>query len=214
VNRAGLLLVGVMAAGGCTRANVGGGTPWLDGAVKVTAAGTRPRSEVSLQRTGALDPASSTMDVMINDASIALRSTGEKAVLDSARLVLDDIDLPPSADLPNGLQLRAISLELPSPLAATIDQAVADTLVVHVTTPLTVHSSMLLADGTFYKLGDTETEPGDVQVRVTTDGEAATVSLDATPPSICWSVGTPDHMLLQAQNCAVFVESFAQVVSQ
>jgi hypothetical protein len=48
-------------------------------------------------------------------------------------------------------------------------------------------------------------------VRVTLDGEKATVTLDSAPPATCWTVGTPDNTLLQATNCAIFVESFATV---
>ena len=55
------------------------------------------------------------------------------------------------------------------------------------------------------------TESGELTVRVTIDGAKATVTLDSAPQSTCWSLGVPDKTLLHAQNCAVFVESFANV---
>jgi hypothetical protein len=206
----------ILLAAGCTRpaGNNGSGVPFLDGAVKVTASGTRPRSEVTLSRAGALDPASAAMAVMINDASLSLHTRGSaQAEIDAVKLTLDDIDLPPSADLPEGLKLRAVSLELAEPIRATVEQAEADTLVLSANSALTVHSSMVLSDGTLYRLGDTQTAAGDLTVRVTVDGEKATATLDATPPDTCWSVNAAGQELLQAQNCALFVESFATVYS-
>ena len=212
-----LIAMTLVMAAGCTRPSPdvnAAGLPFLDGAVKVTASGTRPRSQVTLSRAGALDPAAASMAVMINDASLSLHSSGAgKADLDIVNLTLDDIDLPPSANLPDGLKLRAISLALPSPIRATIEQAEADSLVLSASSALTVHSSMVLSDGTLYPLGDTQTAIGDVTVRVTLDGDNATATLDAAPPDICWSVFAAGQQLLQAQNCALFVESFATVYS-
>ncbi len=217
--RLAMVAMAMAAAAGCTRPapTSDGQLPWLDGAVRVTAQGTQPRSEVSLQRSGALDPGSSSMEVMVNDAAFSLHVRDHKASIDVVRLVLDDVDLPPSADLPDGLQLRKISLGLDQPTLATVEQAEADTLVLRANTSVTLRSSMVLSDGTLYQLGDQETEPTDVNLRVTTDGQAATVTLDAAPPQTCWSVAgignSAGMMLLQAQNCAVFVESSAQVYS-
>lgn len=209
-----LLLV---AAAGCTRPNgdLGGAPVYLDGAVKVSASGTRPRSSVTMERGGALDPASTAMEIMVNDAALSLRVHDHRALLELVDLKLDDIDLPPSSDLPNGLALRQISLGLPTPppLEAKIEKAEPDQLVLTVTTPLVVHGSMLLADGSLYKLGDVPTEPGQLTVRVTSDGTRATAALDAAPPATCWSVGAPGKLLLSAVNCALFVESFADVQS-
>jgi hypothetical protein len=197
---------------GCTRPNVGGAT-YLDGAVQVSAQGTRPRSMISLQRAGALDPASSAMEVMINDADVALHVKDGRAVIDRLKLTLDNVLLPVSADLPHGLELRDNYVSLDEPLRATVDEAVPDTLVLTAHGTLSVHSKMVLSDGSLYQLGPTESEPGDLSVRVTLDGEKATAVLDSTPPATCWSIpgGTPDNTLLQATNCAIFVESFATV---
>src|SRR6185436_17786562 len=112
----------MLLAAGCTRPSPGGGAPYLDGAVKVSAEGTRPRSMISLSRGGALDPASSAMEVMINNADVALHVRDGRAVLDRVILTLDTVTLPPSQDLPQGLELRDNSLELEQPLAATIEE--------------------------------------------------------------------------------------------
>jgi hypothetical protein len=92
-----------------------------------------------------------------------------------------------------------------------IDQAQPDTLTLHAHGSLTVHSKMVLADGSLYALGPVPSEEGDLSVRVTLDGDKATATLDSAPPATCWSLGTPQGMLLEAKNCAVFVESFASV---
>jgi hypothetical protein len=201
----------MLLVAGCTRPSAGGGLPYLDGAVKVSAQGTRPRSLISLERGGTLDPASTAMEVMINDAALSLHVKDGRATLDSIKLTLDNVKLPPSEDLPNGLELRDISLELDEPVRAAVDQAEPDALTLTAHGALMVHSSMVLPDGTLYKLGKTPTEAGELTVRVTIDGAKATATLDTAPQSTCWSVGAPGNTLLQAQNCAVFVESFATV---
>jgi hypothetical protein len=201
----------MLLAAGCTRPSAGGGMPYLDGAIQVSAEGTRPRSMISLQRGGTLDPASTAMDVMINDAAVALHVKDGRATVDSLQLTLDNVKLPPSKDLPNGLELRDVSLQLDEPVRAKIEQAEPDALTLSVHGTLMVHSSMVLPDGTLYKLGKTPTEPGDLTVRVTVDGAKATATLDSTPQATCWSLGAPGNTLLIAENCAVFVESFATV---
>ena len=197
---------------GCTRPNVNdSGVPYLDGAVKVTAQGTRPRSSISMTRGGALDPTHGAMEVMVNDANVQLHVKDGRAFVDHIKLILDSVDLPPSADLPKGLALRDTYLSLDEPVRATIEEESPDALTLRAQGSLMVHSSMVLSDGTLYPLGAIPTEAGDLTVRVTLDADKATATLDSTPPATCWTVGTPDNTLLQAQNCAVFVESFAKV---
>ncbi len=206
-----VLFLFLVLAVGCTRPNVGAGPAYLDGAVKVQADGTRPRSMITLSRGGALDPATSSMEVMINDAHVGLHVKDGRATLDRLSLTLDSVDLPPSADLPQGLALRDNSLELDEPLRATIEQAEPDRLTLTAHGSLSVHAKMVLTDGSLYPLGPTPSEPGDLTLRVTLDGDKYTTTIDAAPPATCWSIGTPQSMLLQAQNCAIFVESFATV---
>jgi hypothetical protein len=199
---------------GCTRPNVNdSGVPYLDGPVRVTAQGTRPRSSVSMTRAGALDPTHGAMEVMVNDADVQLHVKDGRATLDHIKLILDSVDLPPSPDLPHGLALRDtyLALENGEPVRATIEEQAPDALTLRAEGALMVHSSMVLADGTLYPLGAIPTEAGELTVRVTLDGDKATATLDSTPPATCWTVGAPDNTLLQAQNCAVFVESFAKV---
>ena len=200
----------MLLVAGCTRPNVGGPT-YLDGAVQVSAQGTRPRSMISLQRGGALDPAASSMEVMINDADVELHVKDGRATIDRLKLTLDNLLLPPSADLPHGLELRDNYISLDEPLRATIEAAQPDTLALSAHGTLNVHSKMVLSDGSLYQLGPTASEAGDLAIRVTLDGEKATATLDSTPPATCWSVGTPAHTLLQATHCAVYVSSFATV---
>jgi hypothetical protein len=200
----------MLLVAGCTRPAAGGAT-YLDGAVKVSAQGTRPRSMISLERGGALDPQSSSMEVMINDADVALHVKDGRATIDRLKLTMDNILLPVSADLPRGLELRDNYLSLDEPLRATVEEAQPDTLVLSAHGTLNVHSKMVLSDGSLYQLGPTQSEPGDLSIRVVLDGEKATATLDTAPPATCWSVGTPDHTLLSASHCAVFVESFADV---
>jgi hypothetical protein len=205
-----LLLVAVVA--GCTRP-APEAVPYLDGPVQVTAEGTRPRSMITLQRGGVLDPASSAMEVMINDAHVALHVKDGRATLDRIHLTLDSMSLLPSPDLPSGLELRDNFLALDQPLGATIEEARPDQLTLTAHGTLSMHSKMVLPDGSLYTLGPIPSAPGDLTVRVTLDGERYTTTLDAAPPATCWSLGTPQQMLLQANNCAVFVESFATVES-
>jgi hypothetical protein len=200
----------ILLAAGCTRPSTGG-LPYLDGAVQVTAQGTRPRSMLTLSRGGALDPTAASVEVMVNDASLVLHVRDGRATLDRIQLTLDDLQLPPSPDLPNGLELRDNSLELDGPLAAVIEEAQPDALTLRAHSRLSVRSKLVLPDGSLYPLGATASEDGDLNVRVTLDGQKAIATLDAAPPATCWSVGTPEATLLSAQNCAVFVESFAQV---
>jgi hypothetical protein len=202
---AAVLLAVSLAATGCTRANAGG-VVTLDEDVMVTAHGTKPRSELTMTREGKLDQPGPTT-VMVNDAALTLHTLGGRAVIDELALVLDSVDLPPSRDLPHGLQLRDQRLTLDPHVPAQIVARAPDQLTLQLETPLVVHANLQLEDGTPYQLGNSLTEMGTLTVRVTLDGAHAVATIDAAPPSACWSVAD----LFTVTNCALFVESSANV---
>ena len=202
-----LIALSVLAVG-CTRPADLEGVLTLDAPVRVEAHGTRPRSSISMTREGKLDPEGASLTMMVRDASVKLRSTGgegsRRITVEELTLWLDSLDLPPSPELPGGLKLRDGSITLADPARARLVSAAPDALTVIVDGALEVHSKMVLDDGSLYPLGAIPTEPGELTLRVTSDGSAANVRIDGAPSGQeCWSMGP----LLLVRDCALHVDS-------
>jgi hypothetical protein len=75
--------------------------------------------------------------------------------------------------------------------------------VLQVSTPLSLHASELLPDGTLYPLGTIDTRVSQAELRVTRDGAHVTVVVDAAPADVCFTL----EGLLTMSRCTLFVES-------
>jgi hypothetical protein len=201
----------ILAAGavGCTRPAHMGLAP-LDQPAFITTAGAESQSQVTMYRQGVLDPAGSLVVVPVRDATVQVSSTMSDAVVDELVLRLADVDLGPSQSMPNGVKLRNQELRIAAAMAAQVEGRAADELDVSARGALAYHAQMLLPDGTLYPLGATQTEQGELDVRVTRWEFGVHVTLDAAPRGSCWSVPG----VLDISNCSLYVESNGDATSQ
>lgn len=196
----------VLLASACTRPSTGG-VPTLDAAALVHSQGTLPRSQLTLhQEYAAANDPGLDLTVMIDDATFTVRSGdlgAAHATVEELTLLLDDIDLPPSQELPDGQRMRAQSLTLPAATVAEVLQQTPDALALRITTPLAYHASTLLDDGTLYSLGVVDTTVSSLDLRVTLDEAHLVVELDAAPAGDCWQIDG----VMTVNHCTLFVES-------
>lgn len=182
----------------------------LDQPALITTKGAETQSQVTMYRQGVLDPAGSLVVLAVRDATVQLSSTMSDATVQELVLSLADVDLGPSQAMPGGLKLRNQELRFNTATAGEIAGRADDELDVHTKGALAYHASMLLADGTLYPLGATETEAGELDLRVTRWEFGVHVTLDAAPRGSCWSVPG----IIDVSNCSLYVESNGDATSQ
>ncbi len=161
-------------------------------AITVTANGLGPSDELSLK---------------VTDIHLLVKS-GAKPELEQLVLPLGDADVPASVVGPKGLKLRNLQLSVTEPVAATVVHQQADALELTANAPLQLDWSLLLADGTLYKLGPARTKPLDLDVAIvrTADG-ATTATVTASCPGDCWSI----EGIADLRDGQLYVESGATV---
>lgn len=209
--RSSTITILVLAAGtlGCTRPAAMGLAP-LDQPAFISSAGAESQSQVTMYRQGALDPAGSLVVVPVRDATVQVASTLSDAVVQELVLRLADVDLAPSQAMPDGVKLRNQELRIAAAMTGKVEGRAANELDVKAHGALAYHASMVLPDGTLYPLGATQTEQGDLDVRITRWEFGVHVTLDAAPRGSCWSVPG----ILEVSNCSLFVESNGDATSQ
>ncbi len=199
---------------GCTVPNPGPEVAALDQPALVTTHGARPDSAIDVHQEGLLDPQGHDLKLAVREAKISLRTDEavRTALVSELSLALGDLDMAPSDAMPQGVKLREQRLSTPDPRRATVVQKSADSLTLHVLGRLKYDSKMVLSDGTLYPLGSSYTEISDLDFTIHRDPAtgAVTVTLDATPPKACASIG--DIMTLT--KCALFVEADGQIERQ
>src|SRR5262249_32725828 len=131
------------------------------------------------------------------------------AIVQELVLKLADVDLGPSQSMPQGVKLRNQELRITSAMASRIEGRAADELDLAANGALAYHASMMLPDGSLYPLGATQTEQGELDVRVTRWELGVHVTLDAAPRGTCWSVPG----ILEISNCSLYVESDGDATS-
>jgi hypothetical protein len=200
----------LLAAGatGCTRPAAMGLAP-LDQPAFISSTGAESQSQVTMYRQGAIDPAGALVVVPVRDATVQVSSTLSDAVVEELILRLADVDLGPSQLMPTGIKLRNQELRITSSMAGHVEGRAADELDVSAKGALTYHASMLLSDGTLAPLGATQTNEGQLDVRITRWELGVHVTLDAAPRGACWSVPG----VLDISNCSLYVESNGDATS-
>jgi hypothetical protein len=123
-------------------------------------------------------------------------------------LPLGDADIPASVIGPRGLKLRNMRLGITDAVAAEVVHMQPDALELHANAPLELDWSLLLADGTLYKLGPARTQPVDLDLAVVRTGDGnVTATVTAHCPGDCWSIdGVAD-----LRDGTLYVESAAVV---
>lgn len=202
-----LLVVGA-ALGGCTRANELGLAP-LDQPAIVKASGAQSSSEVTMYRMGTLDPQGTLITMRVTDASLFFSTTADKASVEELLFHLGDENLPPTSALPQGVNLRNQELRITQTVAAQMEERVPDALTARVHTALQYRAAMILDDGSLYQLGNTTTEPVDLDVRATRYYGGVHVTVDGAPQGKCWSIPG----VIEISNCSLYVETDGDATS-
>ena len=105
--------------------------------------------------------------------------------IDALSIPLGDIDVSPETVPPDGLRLRDVVLELSSPVTGIGRVSPEGQVVLETTAPLKVGMSVVLTDGSLYRLGSSETEPASLQFVA----DADSIGLRAECLGVCWRVG-------------------------
>lgn len=196
-----LLVVGAVATG-CTRPNETGLAP-LDQPAIVKAIGAQKTSEVTMYRMGTLDPQGTLLTMAVTDASVLFTTTKDQAKVEELIFRLADQNLAPTEALPQGVNLRNQELRITSTVSATMEERVPDALTARVHTSLQYRAAMILDDGSLYQLGNTMTEPVDLDVRATRYFGGVHVTVDGAPQGKCWSIPG----VIEITNCSLYVET-------
>jgi hypothetical protein len=202
------LLVTGAAVTGCTRPNELGLAP-LDQPAIVKANGVQSTSEVTMYRTGTLDPQGTLITMHVTDASVLFSTTTEKASVQELVFHLSDENLPATSALPQGVNLRNQELRITQTVSAEMQERVPDALTARVHTSLQYRAAMILDDGTLYQLGNTMTEPVDLDVRATRYYGGVHVTVDGAPQGKCWSIPG----VIEISNCSLYVETDGDATS-
>jgi len=196
-----LLVVGAVATG-CTRPNDTGLAP-LDQPAIVKAQGAQKTSEVTMYRMGTLDPQGTLLTMPVTNATVSFTTTKDQAKVQELVFFLADQNLAPTSALPQGVALRNQELRITQTVAAEMQERVADALTARVHTSLQYRAAMILDDGSLYQLGNTTTEPVDLDVRATRYFGGVHVTVDGAPQGKCWSIPG----VIEISNCSLYVET-------
>jgi len=202
-----LLVVGATATS-CTRANELGLAP-LDQPAIVQAKGAQPTSQVTMYRMGTIDPQGTLLTMQVTDASVLFSTTADKANIAELTFKLADQNLAPTSALPQGVALRQQELRITQTTPAAMEERDPNGLTAHVHTALQYRAAMILDDGTLYQLGNTTTEPVDLDVRATRYFGGVHVTVDAAPQGKCWSIPG----FIEITNCSLNVETDGDATS-
>jgi hypothetical protein len=151
------------------------------------AAGAVSNSRVEFTIAGGFAAAQS-VTLTIARPTLQLHTTDAGAELDALTLPLGDIDVSAAALPPHGLALRGLTLSA-GPARAERVNAADDALALRATVPLTLRWSLLLDDGTLYRLGDVATAPLVLDVQIArAAGSQATAVVQAACDGTCWAL--------------------------
>ncbi|HEX8953980.1 MAG TPA: hypothetical protein VF945_19125 [Polyangia bacterium] len=202
------LLVSGAALTGCTRPNELGLAP-LDQPAIVKANGAQKASEVTIYRMGTLDPQGTLITMAVTDASVFFSTTADKASIEEMVFHLADTNMAATSTLPEGVNLRNQELRITQTVPAAMSERTADALTARVHTSLQYRAAMILDDGSLYQLGNTMTEPVDLDVRATRYFGGVHVTVDGAPQGKCWSIPG----VIEISNCSLFVETDGDATS-
>ena len=144
----------------------------------------------------------------INQPIVKLHTTDGRAMLDAITLPLGDVTVSADALPPHGLTLKNLVVSAPATRAEIMhDQA--DALEVRATLPLALDWSVVLDNGSLYKLGTVHTAPINLDVTVSRVGNSTTATVQAACLGTCWAVDG----VAKLSNGAVYLEAAADVTA-
>ena len=197
-----LLVAGAAAATGCTRANELGLAP-LDQPAIVKAQGAQRSSEVTMYRTGTLDPQGTLITMQVSDASVFFSTTEDKASVEELVFHLADTNMAATSTVPYGVNLRNQELRITQTVSAAMQEKTPDAVTTRIHTSLQYRAAMVLDDGSLYQLGNTMTEPVDLDIRATRYFGGVHVTVDGAPQGKCWSIPG----VIDVSDCSLYVET-------
>ena len=203
-----LLVAGAAAATGCTRANELGLAP-LDQPAIVKAQGAQRSSEVTMYRTGTLDPQGTLLTMQVSDASVFFSTTEDKASVEELVFHLADTNMAATSTVPYGVNLRNQELRITQTVSAAMQEKTPDAVTTRIHTSLQYRAAMVLDDGSLYQLGNTMTEPVDLDIRATRYFGGVHVTVDGAPQGKCWSIPG----VIEISNCSLYVETDGDATS-
>ena len=203
-----LLIAGAAAATGCTRANELGLAP-LDQPAIVKAQGAQRSSEVTMYRTGTLDPQGTLLTMQVSDASVFFSTTEDKASVEELVFHLADTNMAATSTVPYGVNLRNQELRITQTVSAAMQEKTPDAVTTRIHTALQYRAAMVLDDGSLYQLGNTMTEPVDLDIRATRYFGGVHVTVDGAPQGKCWSIPG----VIEITNCSLYVETDGDATS-
>jgi hypothetical protein len=201
-------LLTVVAAGCASSATEPAPMP-LAASIAISNQGVSPQSRVSLVASGGVDPRPAELVMPLKDLKLLVES-GDHPRLVELSMPLGDVNVPASTLPPNGLALRDLALSLVDTTHVEVVHAQADALELAVTTPIQLDWSMVLDDGTIYRLGPARTRPVEVAIDVVRSGCATTVTLNAQCLGSCWSI----EGIADLSDGALYVEAPAELAPQ
>jgi hypothetical protein len=184
----------------------GGPAVPLDKPLQLSASSPDAASDVSFDISSGIGSGS---QLTLPVRSLTLRAkTGSSPSLEALEMPLGDVDIPASVLPPAGLSLRALSLGIPTAVAADIVHQQADALELHVRSPLRLTWSLVASDGSIRPLGPVPTEPLDIDIQTSlgSDGTPAT-TVTARCAGECWSI----KAIADMRDGAVYIESPAEL---
>jgi len=207
------LTVGIFVVGtsGCTVENpaYAPGSQSLSGPLRIAAEEVLPSSRVAVHEEGPLNPDGTDVRLAVEAADVRVRLPARgPAVVEGFAVALADRDRAPDAHMPDGLHLRDQRLVADEPLAVTVLERDADHALLRADGRLRWEASMLLGDGTRYRLGGARTVASSMTLRVALDADGtAHLTVEAAPAEACAEIGS----LMTLSDCALTVETTAQL---
>lgn len=203
-----LVLASAAVATGCTRPNELGLAP-LDQPAIVKANGAQRTSEVTMYRMGSIDPQGTLITMQVTDASVFFSTTMDKASVEELVFHLADTNMAATSAVPYGVNLRNQELRITQTVSAAMQEKSADAVTTRIHTALQYRAAMILDNGTLYQLGNTMTEPVDLDIRATRYFGGVHVTVDGAPQGKCWSIPG----VIEISNCSLYVETDGDATS-
>jgi hypothetical protein len=193
------MIATVALVGGCTNPNPGS-LVTLDGPAVLYAWGPTAESRIEARRQGPIDPEGHVQTIPVTDARLTL-DLGDQVGVTRLALTLADVDLPESRQLPDGLSVRAQTLELPAAAPTTTEARDYDSLKARVDGTMRYHAALPISSG-LYPLGATDVT-GTLEIDVHPDASGRlNVWLHATPSGTCGEIGS----VMTLSECALDVQ--------
>lgn len=200
-----ILLVGGMVSGCGPKQGAVMPMP-LDQPVKVTTRRAPKAGQLVLTAEGPISPQPTAVQLNVQEIHLTL-TTGAHPKLYQLELPIGDVTIPADKLPPKGLALKNLVASAETPVPLEVVHMQPDAIEVHATTPLWLHWSAVLSDGTLWPLGPAHTAPLELDVDVAQSGGTTVADVHASCPGECWSMDGVANL----RDGSLYVESSVEV---